>query len=177
VLAATLLVLLRRLGRRSAAPKGTGSPGPARAPEARRGEPFLALADVLPGPHLFYREDGSMLDARIVEEGGALVVILVTRSLDSETAPALRREVGERVRGRALVVLSLEHVGEVDCSGLAALVVLLKRMAPGGELRLAGAKAQARALLAATRLDEIFPVFDDLAAALAPRDPAEAASP
>jgi anti-anti-sigma factor len=74
--------------------------------------------------------------------------------------------VGDRARGRAVVVVSLAHVAALDCSGLAGLVSVLKRMAPGGELRLAGANAAARSLLAATHLDEVFPVFEDTAAAL-----------
>jgi hypothetical protein len=47
-------------------------------------------------------------------------------------------------------------------------VAALKRMAPGGELRLAGASPPVRALLAATHLDVVFPVFDDPRAALSP---------
>jgi anti-anti-sigma factor len=109
-----------------------------------------------------------MLEARFEETRGALVVTPLVARLDAEAAPALRRIVGERARGRSLVIVSLAHVSALDASGLAGLVAVLKRMAPGGELRLAGANRSVRGLLAATRLDAVFPVFDDAAAALPP---------
>jgi anti-anti-sigma factor len=108
-----------------------------------------------------------MLDALLEESRGALVVTPLVRRLDAETAPALRDTVAPLAASRTLVVVSLAHVATVDCSGLAGLVAVLKRMAPGGEVRLASASAPVRALLVATRLDEIFPVFEDVAAALA----------
>ncbi len=107
-----------------------------------------------------------MLDARIEATRGALVVRVVGHALDSGCARELRRMADALARGRALVVLSLEHVDEVDCSGLAGLVVVLKRLAPGGEVRLARAGAAVRELLAETRLDELFPVFEDVPSAL-----------
>jgi anti-anti-sigma factor len=109
-----------------------------------------------------------MLQARFEETSGALLVTPLARELDAEAAPRLREVVGERARGRKLVVLSLDHVANVDCSALAVLVAVLKRMAPDGELRLAGVSAPVRALLAATHLDEVFAVFDDPGEALQP---------
>ena len=109
-----------------------------------------------------------MLTARFEEARGALIVTPFVRHLDAEAALELRRLVGERARGRSLLVISLEHVEQVDCSGLAGIVCVLKRMPPGGELRLAGLGRSARELLAATRLDRVFPVFEDPAAALPP---------
>jgi anti-sigma B factor antagonist len=108
-----------------------------------------------------------MVEARFDESSGALLVTPLVRDLDAEVAPELRRVLGERAGGRSRVVVSLAHVTRVDCSGLAVLVAVLKRMAPGGELRLAAASPPVRALLAATHLDELFPVFEDAAAALA----------
>jgi anti-sigma B factor antagonist len=107
-----------------------------------------------------------MLKATFEERGGALLVTPLVASLDAEAAPALRDLVGERARGRARVVLSLAHVSAADCSGLAGLVSVLKRMAPGGELRLAAVSRPVVALLAATHLDAVFPVYEDAAAAL-----------
>lgn len=87
-------------------------------------------------------------------------------ALDAEAAPELRRVVGERASGRSLVVVSLAQVREVDSSGLAGLLAVLKRMAPGGELRLAAVPPRTRDILMATHLDEVFPQFEDAAAAL-----------
>jgi anti-sigma B factor antagonist len=105
------------------------------------------------------------MNATFEDRGGALIVTPLG-DLDAEAAPAFRDVVGERARGRSRVVLSLAHVESVDCSGLAVLVSVLKGMAPGGELRLAGASRSVRAVLAATHLDAVFPMYADAAAAL-----------
>jgi anti-sigma B factor antagonist len=108
-----------------------------------------------------------MISARFEDTRGVLVVTPLAPRLDAEAAPAFRAMVGDRVRGRALVVVSLAHVRSIDSSGLAGLVSLVQRMPDGGELRLSGACPSVRAMLASTRLDALFPVYDDAAAALA----------
>jgi len=107
-----------------------------------------------------------MLHVRFAETNGALTVTPLLRRLDAETAPDFRETVGAAASGRRLVVVSLSHVRAVDASGLAALVSVLQRMAPGGELRIAQADPRIRALLASTRLDELFPSFEDATSAL-----------
>jgi anti-sigma B factor antagonist len=109
-----------------------------------------------------------MVDARFHEARGALVVTPLVRRLDAEAAPRLRQLVAPLAAGRTVVVICLSQVATVDCSGLAGLVSVLKRMAPGGELRLVSPNDRVRALLAATHLDELFPVFEDAAAAIPP---------
>jgi anti-sigma B factor antagonist len=109
-----------------------------------------------------------MLETRFDEARGALLVTPLVRRLDAEVAPRLRETVGPLAAGSRLVVVSLEHVEAMDCSGLASLVSVLKRMPAGGEVRLARAGGRVRALLAATRLDALFPVYEDAAAALPP---------
>jgi anti-sigma B factor antagonist len=106
--------------------------------------------------------------ARIEEDRGVLIVTPLVRELGAAAARPLRDVVGERVRGRSLAIVCLSHVDAVDCSGLAALVAVLKRMAPGGELRLACAGPAVRALLSATQVDEVFPLYENAAAALRP---------
>lgn len=107
-----------------------------------------------------------MLQLRFEESRGALVVTPLVRRLDAEVASELRDVVGAAVAGRQLVVLSLGHVRAADASGLAALVAVLKRLPPGGELRLAGVTPRVAALLALTRLDEVFPTYGDASSAL-----------
>jgi anti-sigma B factor antagonist len=107
-----------------------------------------------------------MTPARFEEIGEALVVVPLVRRLDARVAPAFRRAVGERARGRDLVIVALRHVESVDSSGLAALVSILKDLSPRGELRLSGASGAVRARLAATGLDALFPDHDPSAAAL-----------
>jgi anti-sigma B factor antagonist len=107
-----------------------------------------------------------MLQVRFEEARGALVVTPLVERLDAHAAPALRDTAGPMVAGRRLVVVSLSHVRAADASGLAALVALLQRMPPGGELRLAAVAPRISALLSLTRLDEVFPAFEDASDAL-----------
>lgn len=107
-----------------------------------------------------------MLQVRFEEAGGALVVTPLVARLDAEHAPDFRKVVGDMARGRSLVVVSLSHVVSIDASGLAALVSVLRRMAPLGELRLAQPSPAVRAFVARTRLDALFPSYEDAASAL-----------
>jgi anti-sigma B factor antagonist len=107
-----------------------------------------------------------MLRVRFEEIRGALVITPLVDRLDAETAREFLDAVGPHVEGRRLAVVSLAWVRRVDASGLAALVAVLKRMPPGGELRLAGADARTAALLSLTRLDEVFPTYRDASAAV-----------
>ncbi len=107
-----------------------------------------------------------MLSARFELSGEALLVTPLARRLDAACGAELLAAASPHVAGRHLVVVSLAHVVHLDASGLAALLALLRRMAPGGTLRLAHAGPRVRALLAATVLDEILPAYEDAAAAL-----------
>ena len=97
---------------------------------------------------------------RFEHDGGAVLVLPSCPRLDAESAVEFSRVVGSQARGRARVTISLADVEAVDCSGLAALVVVLKQMPPGGELRLSGVRPAVRELLEATGLDGVFPVVD-----------------
>ncbi len=107
-----------------------------------------------------------MLQVRFEETGGALVVTPLVARLDAEHAPDFRKVVGDMARGRSLVVVALSHVASIDASGLAALVSVLRRMAPLGELRLVQPSPAVRAFLARARLDTLFPSYGDAASAL-----------
>jgi anti-sigma B factor antagonist len=98
-----------------------------------------------------------MLHVRFEERRGALVVTPLAARLDAAVAPDFRDAVCPSAAGRRLVVVSLARVRSADASGLAALVAIHRCMAPGGELRIANAGPRVRALLEATRLDELFP--------------------
>ncbi len=107
-----------------------------------------------------------MLHVQFRISGEALLVTPLARRLDAANAAELVTVVAGHVRGRRVVVVSLAHVRALDPSGLAALVAIHQRMAPGGTLRLAHAGPSIRSLLEATFLDEVFPAFEDAAAAL-----------
>ncbi len=107
----------------------------------------------------FARND--MHFARIEEERGVLVVTPLVRELGAEAARQLQEAAGDAISERSLVIVCLSHVEDVDCSGLAGLVALMKRMAPEGELRLTGAGPAVRALLAVTQVDQVLPCHAD----------------
>ncbi len=98
-----------------------------------------------------------MVQGRFEERRGALVVTPLVARLDAAVAAEFRDTVCAHAAGRRLVVVSFALVRSADASGLAALVSILKAMAPGGELRVARAGPRVRALLSSTRLDELFP--------------------
>ena len=107
-----------------------------------------------------------MLHVQFSMSGEALLVTPLARRLDAAVAAELVAAAAEHVCERRLVVVSLAHVTTLDASGLAALVAIHQRMAPGGTLRLAHARPAVRSLLEATFLDEVFPAFEDAASAL-----------
>jgi anti-anti-sigma factor len=105
---------------------------------------------------------------RFEHEGGALVVVPSGPRLDAETAVEFSRIVAAQARGRTRVTVSLANVEAIDHSGLAALVVILKQLSPGGELRLRAVRPSVQGLLASTGLDAIFPVVEEDASEAAP---------
>lgn len=107
------------------------------------------------------------MELRFDEQQGVLVVTVQDKRLDAMAAPAFRTQLGERVAGRAVVVLDLGQVQFIDSSGLAALISVLKKLPPGGSLRLARASTGVVSLLQLTRLDRVFPCFAGVAQAVA----------
>jgi anti-sigma B factor antagonist len=96
------------------------------------------------------------------------VVLALKGRLDALTALELKEEMAERVdAGQVELVVDLSGVPFIDSSGLAALVSGLKaaRQA-GGSLKLAGLNEQALTVLRLTRLDRVFALYADRAAAL-----------
>jgi anti-anti-sigma factor len=114
---------------------------------------------------------------RFEHAGASVLVIPSCPRLDAEVASEFSRRVASQVRGRSLVTVSLVDVEAVDCSGLAALVVILQEMPPGGVLRLAGVRPSTRELLEATGLAAIFPVVEDAIEAAREADTGRAATP
>ncbi|HYD98307.1 MAG TPA: STAS domain-containing protein [Alphaproteobacteria bacterium] len=104
----------------------------------------------------------------LTESGGGLVLALRDKRLDAAAAPAFRERVAAAAEGgHRLLVLDLQHVEFVDSSGLGAIVSALKRLGPGRDLAIAGARPAVRKLFQLTRMDRVFALHDDVAAALA----------
>lgn len=107
------------------------------------------------------------MEIRFEERQGALVVTPLEKRLDALAAPDFRARLTEKAAGRSLVVLDLGLVQFVDSSGLASMISVVKRLAPGGSMRIARPAEPVSSLLRLTRLDRVFPSFPDVAAAIA----------
>jgi anti-sigma B factor antagonist len=94
---------------------------------------------------------------------GVTVVHLEGRLVtQSRPVPSLRAMVRDQVRQRRLVVLlDLKAVTDIDAHGLGALVSSLTTLERhGGQLALIAPSDRIRRLLAITRLDTVFAIYD-----------------
>lgn len=97
----------------------------------------------------------------------AYVVLAPQGKLNLVMAPRLKARIDDLVRdGKPKVVVDLAGVDFIDSSGLGALVGGLKvaRLA-GGDVRIAAAGEQVRAVLRLTNLDRILAVHETVEAA------------
>ena len=103
------------------------------------------------------------------DEGGVTVVRLAGVIRLGESAQEFSAYLEELLdRGRGPVLLDLSRIDHVDSTGLGELVGYLQRFADAGRgLALLRPHERIMALLRLTKLDEIFPVHDDLDRALA----------
>lgn len=100
-----------------------------------------------------------MGDVRVIEIGSARI--------DAAGAVQFKEAVQTQLRGHeGRVVMDLSAVGFLDSSGLGALVAVMK-MLGGRPLELVGCAGPVRKVLTLTRMDRVFRLHDDVAAALA----------
>ena len=104
-----------------------------------------------------------------IEDGAVTVVIVrgVIKLGDSaSTFSGFLREVLDR--GTNPVVVDLEGIDHVDSTGLGELVGYLQRFEEQGRrMAFVNPSRRLRKLFALTRLDEVVPIFDDRASAVA----------
>lgn len=95
-------------------------------------------------------------------------VIHLAGRLDAHTAGNLRTLLQDTVNtGYVYLVVDLQQVNFVDSSGLSALVSGLRIVKErNGKLVLAHAAVQTQVALKQTRLNLVFPLYDDISAAL-----------
>lgn len=88
--------------------------------------------------------------------------------LNAVTALDLKTKIKQLAgNGYVQLVVDLTNVSFIDSSGLAALVSGLKAtLQAGGTLKLAGLNDQARTIFRITRLDRVFELYPDIAAAI-----------
>lgn len=99
--------------------------------------------------------------------GGALVVHVDEERLDAAIAirfKDLMREVTAQPSTR--VVLDLSEVEFLDSSGLGAVVAVMKALAPGRRLELAGLRPNVEKVFRLTRMDSVFRIHTSVEDAL-----------
>jgi anti-sigma B factor antagonist len=92
------------------------------------------------------------------------VVLVPHGRLNLVSAPPLRARIEDLIAdGRTRIVVDLGAVESVDSSGLGALIGCLKvAREQGGDLRIAAAGEQVRAVLRLTNLDKILAPYDSV---------------
>jgi len=103
------------------------------------------------------------------DRGGYLVAAL-RGDLGTESAPALREQLFDLLRGVSHLILDLSAVQHADASGLAVLVSSGRRARLlGGSLRLAGPSPEVARVLSATGMDQHLAIFPTVRAAITGR--------
>jgi anti-sigma B factor antagonist len=88
---------------------------------------------------------------------GVLVAQILDRRIDALGSAALKSQVGARIaQGESQIVLDLSDVEFVDSNGLVAMLSLLKRLTPPGNMVLCGCRPAVVELMRLTRLDRVF---------------------
>jgi anti-sigma B factor antagonist len=106
----------------------------------------------------------------VTEQSGKLIVGL-EGEFDLEHSPAIRKLLLDAVARGRQVIVDLARVSYIDSSGIANLVEALQAANRQKiKLCLAGVGAQVRRVLTLARLDKVFLIHDDLAAALSAAD-------
>ncbi|WP_225028376.1 STAS domain-containing protein [Xinfangfangia pollutisoli] len=105
---------------------------------------------------------------RLEETASAVTVIAPDAAgLTAMTAGEFRRRVLALIEGgQSRFVIDLREVQDVDSSGIGTLVGLLKRIGLRGEMILCGPSEKVAQIFRLTRMDAIFPIQPDSAAAL-----------
>lgn len=97
---------------------------------------------------------------------GGLAISLTEPRLDAVNAPAFKDAATALLSGGDnRVILDLARVDFVDSSGIGALVGLLKRIGTRGDLAITGLRPAVERAFKLTRMDRVFAIFPDVAAA------------
>ncbi|MEE2861610.1 MAG: STAS domain-containing protein [Paracoccus sp. (in: a-proteobacteria)] len=100
--------------------------------------------------------------------GHSCEIRLRTERLTAANATAFRDQVYDLIeRGEDRLVVDLAAVNFVDSTAICALVGVLKRLGVRGEIVLCGLSGSVAGMFRITRMDKVFPVFADCAAASA----------
>jgi anti-sigma B factor antagonist len=98
--------------------------------------------------------------------------VLIVEVLDARLATNAARNFGEQLShlvglGHSRVVLNLQRVRFIDSSGLGIIVMIRRQLADGGEIVIVSDQEAVVNVLKLTRMNKIFRVFANEAAAVA----------
>jgi anti-sigma B factor antagonist len=121
-----------------------------------------------PAPDEFREEKNPAMNIRHRIEGNTLVVKILAPRLDAESAPEIKRRIGDWIRsGHRQLVLDVADVEFIDSSGLHTLVFALKQLSSHQDLAISGPRDAVRNMFKLTRLYQIFNIFSDSHEAIA----------
>ena len=99
---------------------------------------------------------------------GTTVIHPDMKRLDAKTRTDFKEQATAFVLPGAKLVLDLSGVEFIDSSGLGILLTLLRQLDEnGGDLRIAAPSRVVAALFKMTRMNRVFEIFPDIAAAVA----------
>lgn len=97
---------------------------------------------------------------------GVVVIRLLKWRLEQEDGYEIKEAVaGQVAAGKRFFILDLERVAFVDSGGLGLLISSLKQLEGDGDLVLSGIRENIFNLFRLTRMDRVFRIYPDLAAA------------
>ncbi len=101
-------------------------------------------------------------------KGDVLVVTVRESRIDAAVSVAFKERLREVTSGHpGRIVMDMSEVGFLDSSGLGAVVGAMKQVEPGARLELAGLTRTVAKVFALTRMDSVFTIHANAAAALA----------
>jgi anti-sigma B factor antagonist len=101
-------------------------------------------------------------------EGDVLIVEVLEARLATNAAQDFAGQLGHLIGlGHHRVVLNLQRVRFIDSSGLGIIVMLQRRLSNGGEIVIVSDQEPVLNVLKLTRMNKIFRIFSDEAAAVA----------
>jgi len=108
------------------------------------------------------------MEQETAKTSGVKVLNVSGPRLDAVNAPAFREITGAVIdSGHNRIILNLAEVLFIDSSGIGALVGLLKRTGLFGDVVLTQLTPNVQKAFKLTRMDRIFSIFPDTAAAVA----------
>lgn len=98
--------------------------------------------------------------------------VLIVEVLEARLATNAAQDFGEQLNhliglGHHRVVLNLQRVRFIDSSGLGIIVMVQRRLTDGGEIAIVSDQEAVLNVLKLTRMNKIFRIFPDEAAAVA----------